>query len=100
MRMRSSASSTSRGGSAALAIRHRRAARVKGRFRGADAIGSCRTGGGEHIMADETQRIDLATIIGLGMQLKPVLTMWHEIGGHAAACAVLGGHVATIGAFY
>ena len=51
-------------------------------------------------MADETQRVDLATIIGLGMVLMPVLTMWHEIGGHAAACAVQGGHVATIGAFY
>ena len=51
-------------------------------------------------MADETQRIDLATVIGLGMLLMPVLTMWHEIGGHAAACAVQGGHVATIGAFY
>ncbi len=51
-------------------------------------------------MADEAQRVDLATIIGLGMVLMPVLTMWHEIGGHAAACAVQGGHVATIGAFY
>jgi hypothetical protein len=51
-------------------------------------------------MADETQRVDLATIIGLGMLLMPILTMWHEIGGHAAACAAQGGHVATIGAFY
>jgi len=51
-------------------------------------------------MADEAQRVDLVTIIGLGMVLMPVLTMWHEIGGHAAACAVQGGHVATIGAFY
>ncbi len=51
-------------------------------------------------MADEAQRIDVATIIGLGILLMPVLTMWHEIGGHAAACAVEGGHVATIGAFY
>jgi hypothetical protein len=51
-------------------------------------------------MANETQRVDLVTIVGLGMLLMPVLTMWHEIGGHAAACAVQGGHVATIGAFY
>ena len=51
-------------------------------------------------MADETQRVDLVTIVGLGMLLMPVLTMWHEIGGHAAACAVQGGHVTTIGAFY
>lgn len=47
-----------------------------------------------------TQRVDLATVIGWGMLLMPLLTMWHEIGGHAAACAVQGGHVATIGAFY
>ncbi|MEO7680823.1 MAG: hypothetical protein ABIS14_09050 [Sphingomonas sp.] len=51
-------------------------------------------------MADEAQRVDVATIIGLGMLLMPVLTMWHEIGGHAVACAVQGGHIKTIGAFY
>lgn len=34
------------------------------------------------------QRVDLATVIGWGMLLMPLLTMWHEIGGHAAACAV------------
>lgn len=51
-------------------------------------------------MADGTQRVDLVTIVGLGMLLMPALTMWHEIGGHAAACAVQGGHIATIGAFY
>ncbi|CAN5921521.1 hypothetical protein BH11GEM2_BH11GEM2_15740 [soil metagenome] len=55
---------------------------------------------GGNIMADEPQRIDLGTIIGLGILLMPVLTMWHEIAGHATACAVQGGHVATIGAFY
>jgi len=51
-------------------------------------------------MADEAQRVDVVTIIGLGMVLMPLLTMWHEIGGHAAACAVQGGRIATIGAFY
>ncbi|MDH7970617.1 hypothetical protein QH494_00320 [Sphingomonas sp. AR_OL41] len=51
-------------------------------------------------MTNETQRIDIATVVGLGMLLMPLLTMWHEIGGHAAACAVQGGKVATIGAFY
>lgn len=51
-------------------------------------------------MTDKTQRIDIATVVGLGMLLMPLLTMWHEIGGHAAACAVQGGRVATIGAFY
>ncbi len=47
-----------------------------------------------------TARIDLLTIVGLALLLNPLLTMWHEIGGHAAACAALGGTVATIGAFY
>ena len=46
------------------------------------------------------QRIDRLTMVGLGLLLMPLLTMWHEIGGHAAACAVQGGHVTTIGAFY
>ncbi len=47
-----------------------------------------------------TQRVDRLTMVGWGALLMPLLTMWHEIGGHAAACAVQGGHVATIGAFY
>lgn len=51
-------------------------------------------------MADEKTRIDPVTIIGLGLILLPVLTMWHEIGGHAATCVALGGKVRTIGAFY
>jgi len=46
------------------------------------------------------QRVDLFTIAGLGMLLVPLLTMWHEIGGHAAACVVQGGHISTLGAFY
>ena len=50
--------------------------------------------------SEATVRIDLPTIVGLAMLLNPLLTMWHEIGGHAAACGALGGKVATIGAFY
>lgn len=46
------------------------------------------------------QKVDLLTIVGWGMLLMPLLTMWHEIGGHAALCVVQGGHVTTIGAFY
>lgn len=46
------------------------------------------------------QQVDWLTIVGWGALLMPILTMWHEIGGHAAACAVQGGRVATIGAFY
>jgi hypothetical protein len=45
-------------------------------------------------------RVDLLTVIGLGMILMPPLTIWHEIGGHAAFCVAQGGHVRTIGAFY
>lgn len=44
--------------------------------------------------------VDLTTVIGLALLLIPLTTMWHEIGGHAFACAVQGGHVAAIGAFY
>ena len=54
----------------------------------------------EKSRADEKTRIDPVTIIGLGLILLPVLTMWHEIGGHAATCIALGGKVTTIGAFY
>jgi hypothetical protein len=45
-------------------------------------------------------RVDIVTVAGLGLLLMPLLTMWHEIGGHAAACALQGGRVTEIGAFY
>ncbi|MEO7689915.1 MAG: hypothetical protein ABIS51_11575 [Sphingomonas sp.] len=51
-------------------------------------------------MAQQESRIDPVTIIGLGLILLPVLTMWHEIGGHAATCVALGGKLVSIGAFY
>lgn len=52
-------------------------------------------------MTDTTApRADPITIIGLGLIMLPMLTMWHEIGGHASTCVGLGGHVDTIGAFY
>lgn len=47
-----------------------------------------------------TQRVDWVTILGLGMLLMPVMTMWHELGGHAAACGLLSGHASALGAFY
>ncbi|TPG09616.1 hypothetical protein [Sphingomonas oligophenolica] len=51
--------------------------------------------------SDETRlRIDLATVIGFGLLLMPLSTMWHEIGGHAATCVALGGRVTELGAFY
>ncbi|OYY73140.1 MAG: hypothetical protein B7Y47_00625 [Sphingomonas sp. 28-63-12] len=44
--------------------------------------------------------MDRLTMAGWGALLMPLLTMWHEIAGHAAACTLQGGHVAMIGAFY
>jgi len=49
---------------------------------------------------NDRQAIDRLTMVGWGMLLMPLLTMWHEIGGHAFACVAQGGHVATLGAFY
>lgn len=46
------------------------------------------------------QKIDRWTIVGIAAALMPLLTMWHEIGGHALACVSQGGRVATLGAFY
>jgi len=50
--------------------------------------------------AAQQQRIDPVTIAGFGLILMPLLTMWHEIGGHASACLLTGGTIRTIGAFY
>lgn len=49
---------------------------------------------------DAEQRIDLPTIAGIALLLMPALTMLHELGGHAAACLALGGHLRELGAFY
>lgn len=46
------------------------------------------------------QQVDRLAILGWGMLLMPLLTMAHEIGGHAAFCVAQGGHVAALGAFY
>jgi hypothetical protein len=45
-------------------------------------------------------RIDLVTVAGLALLLMPLLTMAHEIGGHAAMCLATGGTVTELGAFY
>lgn len=44
--------------------------------------------------------IDRVTIIGLALLLMPILTMLHEIGGHAVACVATGYRVTGLGAFY
>ncbi|MEO6042282.1 MAG: hypothetical protein ABIP41_10310 [Croceibacterium sp.] len=45
-------------------------------------------------------RIDPVTVAGLALLVMPVLTMAHEIGGHAATCVALGHRVVQLGAFY
>ena len=45
-------------------------------------------------------QVDFVTIAGLALLAMPLLTIWHEIGGHAAACVAMGGKVTEIGAFY
>ena len=44
--------------------------------------------------------VDAVTVAGLALLLMPLLTMAHEIGGHAMACLALGQKVTQIGAFY
>jgi hypothetical protein len=48
----------------------------------------------------DTPAVDGVTVAGLALLLMPLLTMLHEIGGHAAACLALGQYVTAIGAFY
>ncbi|MBU6269621.1 MAG: hypothetical protein KGN34_18900 [Sphingomonadales bacterium] len=45
-------------------------------------------------------RVDRVTVIGLALLLMPLLTMLHEIGGHAAMCLAVGHRVTELGAFY
>jgi hypothetical protein len=45
-------------------------------------------------------RVDLLAICGIAAILMPLLTMAHEIGGHAAACLATHGKLTEIGTFY
>lgn len=45
-------------------------------------------------------RVDVVTICGIALVLMPLLAMAHELVGHAAMCAALGGRVLEAGAFY
>lgn len=45
-------------------------------------------------------RIDPVTIAGLALVLMPLLTMLHELGGHAGMCLASGGRLLELGAFY
>lgn len=44
--------------------------------------------------------IDRMTVAGLALLLMPMMTMAHEIGGHAAMCLAVGHRVTELGAFY
>lgn len=45
-------------------------------------------------------RVDLLTLIGLGLLLAPLTVMWHELIGHGGACLALGGRPEALGAYY
>lgn len=47
-----------------------------------------------------TSRIDLPTLVGLGLLLAPLTVMWHEIVGHGGMCLAMGGHLVEVGAYY
>ena len=44
--------------------------------------------------------IDRWTLIGLALLLSPVLTMGHELAGHALTCLAVGQHPTELGAYY
>jgi hypothetical protein len=50
--------------------------------------------------AADASRIDFPTLIGLGLLLAPLTTMWHEIVGHGGMCMATGGRLTQIGAYY
>ncbi|MDB2439241.1 hypothetical protein N9W89_11040 [Hellea sp.] len=44
--------------------------------------------------------VSWVTVIALTLIMAPLVTMSHEIGGHALSCAALGGQPTAIGAYY
>lgn len=48
----------------------------------------------------ETPRVDLWTLVGLVLLLLPLLTMAHELLGHAFACVASGHRPSELGAYY
>ncbi len=55
---------------------------------------------GNEQMPNRLLQVDAITIVGLALVLLPLEVMTHEIGGHAVICAVTGGLIQDIGAFY
>lgn len=47
-----------------------------------------------------TPAVDRLSLIGLCLLLLPVLTMAHELGGHALTCLAVGQHPTELGAYY
>ncbi|MEO8858424.1 MAG: hypothetical protein ABI343_15690 [Burkholderiaceae bacterium] len=48
----------------------------------------------------ETPRVDAWTLLGLTLLLLPLLTMAHELLGHALVCVASGHHPSELGAYY
>ncbi len=51
-------------------------------------------------MSQNRPSIAPITVIGLVLVLGPVLTMAHELGGHAVACMATGSELTELGAYY
>jgi hypothetical protein len=50
--------------------------------------------------ASPSPSVDRWTLVGLALLLLPLLTMAHELGGHALACVALGQRPTELGAYY
>lgn len=51
-------------------------------------------------MANDIPEVDRRTLVGLALFLLPLLTMGHELGGHALVCVGLGHLPSELGAYY
>lgn len=51
-------------------------------------------------MARQASRVDVWTVVGLALLLLPLLTMAHELLGHALACVATGHQPSQLGAYY
>jgi hypothetical protein len=47
-----------------------------------------------------TVRIDMPTLVAIGLLLAPLTVMWHELVGHGGMCLAMGGHLVEVGAYY
>jgi hypothetical protein len=50
--------------------------------------------------SQKPQRVDMWTLVGLALLLLPLLTVGHELLGHALTCVASGHHSSELGAYY